>query len=280
MEKLKLSAATGTPAERRIAKYFSEHLADLPLETAASIADRLDLSPMTVGRFLRSLGYQGLDGIYFGQKTPSVGSAWQISERTDILHKDLQEGRLLAELMSEQIDALHKIYAMTSQEPWRRAEQAILGAREIFIASYQNVSGIARYFAEQLSYARDNVRYMDGQNGTYLELLGHDPANTLLIVIACRRFASKARMLTRTAQKAGHRVLLITDQHCDWGREEVQMALTLPAIRSRTWDTAMALAALLDFLVTAIAVAGGESTNHRTRRIGELQDLFGDFARR
>lgn len=63
VQKLRQYAKTGTPAERRIAKYFTEHLNDLPFETAASVADRLDLSPMTVGRFLRSLGYQGLDSV-------------------------------------------------------------------------------------------------------------------------------------------------------------------------------------------------------------------------
>jgi DNA-binding MurR/RpiR family transcriptional regulator len=281
IEKLAQYVKSGTPAERRIAKYFSEHLSELSLETAASIAGRLDLSPMTVGRFLRALGYQGLDAIHHEVRDTRVSSAWHINDHMDVLRKDLEDGRLLADLMSEQIEALHQIYALAGQPVWANAVQSIVSAQEIFVASYQNVGGLARYFTEQLTYARGGVRYMDGQNGTYVELFGRDPKNTLLIVVACRRFATKARTLSRTAHKAGHRVLLITDQHCDWAREAADVVLSLPASgSSRTWDSFATLASLFDFLVTSVVVAAGEDTNARTRRISELQDLFGDFMRR
>lgn len=280
IDKLKHYMKTGTPAERRIARYFSEHLSDLSSETAASIADQLDLSPMTVGRFLRALGYQGLDGINGSTPSGALSSAWQITDRIDVLRKDLQDGRLLAEQMAEQIDTLHHIYAMTSKPSWTSAVQSIVSAHEVFVASFQNVGGIARYFSDQLSYARDRVRYMDGLNGTYLELFGHEPENTLLILIDCRRYATKSRVLAKTARKAGHKVLLLTDHYCDWAQEGADIALILPPTKIRTWDSSISLASLLDFLLTSVIIAGGEQINVRTNRISELQDLFGDFSRR
>ena len=67
MEKLLIDLSrlmkSGTPAERRIAKYLMEHMNELPFETAATLAEKLGLSPMTVGRFLRSLGYRQLSDI-------------------------------------------------------------------------------------------------------------------------------------------------------------------------------------------------------------------------
>lgn len=280
LDQLKAYASDGTPAERRLARFFLDNIADIPFETAASIATKMDLSPMTVGRFLRRLGFQGVDGLKSELRSGAVSSAWQLTDRIETLREDLKAGRLMAELMQEQVETLHRLYEMSNQERWISAVDMILGAREIFIASYQNIGGIARYFAEQLSYARDGVRYMDGLNGTYVELLGHPAEDTLLILIDARRFASKSRILANEAAKAGHRMLVITDQHCDWLDPERHSALILPPATARTWDSFMSLAALLDFLMTSVVIAGGDAVAERTRRIEFLQDRFGDFDRK
>ncbi len=276
---LEATAATGTPAERRLARFFIDNLANLPFETAASIGQQLHLSPMTVSRFLRRLGFQGLDGLKTELRLRATTTAWQVIDTPDILRRDLQNGQLLAEVMTDQIETLHRLYALSKQPAWAEAVGLLLAAREVFVASYQNIGGIARYFAEQLAYARDGVRYLDGLNGTYAELLDHPPEGTLLVLIDCRRYASKSRILAREAVAAGHRLLVVTDQYCDWAGED-QCTLTLPATRSRTWDNFMSLAALLDFLMTSVIADGGDEVRRRTQRITRLQDMFGDFEKR
>lgn len=277
--KLAVTVATGTPAERRLARFFIDNLANLPFETAASIGQQLHLSPMTVSRFLRGLGFQGLDGLKTELRLRATTTAWQVSDTPDILQRDLQNGQLLAEVMTDQIETLHRLYVLSKQPAWAEAVGRLLTAREVFVASYQNIGGIARYFAEQLAYARDGVRYLDGLNGTYVELLDHPPEGTLLVLVDCRRFASKSRILAREATAAGHQLLVITDQYCDWVTED-QCALMLPATRSRTWDNFMSLAALLDFLMTSVIADGGEEVRRRTQRVARLQDMFGDFEKR
>ncbi|WP_370676966.1 MurR/RpiR family transcriptional regulator [Pleomorphomonas sp. PLEO] len=277
--KLEATVATGTPAERRLARFFIDNLANVPFETAASIGQQLHLSPMTVSRFLRRLGFQGLDGLKTELRLRATTTAWQVSDTPDTLQRDLQNGQLLAEVMTDQIETLHRLYALSKQPVWAEAVRRLLTAREVFVASYQNIGGIARYFAEQLAYARDGVRYLDGLNGTYAELLDHPPEGTLLVLVDCRRFASKSRVLAREAVAAGHDLLVVTDQYCDWVAED-QCVLMLPATRSRTWDNFMSLAALLDFLMTSVIADGGEAVRRRTQRIARLQDVFGDFEKR
>lgn len=279
-QKLMQYCQDGTPAQRRLASFFLENLSDIPFETAASIAAKMDVSPMTVGRFLRSLGFQGLDNLKSALRTSAISSAWQLTGRIETLRVDLKEGRLLAELMQEQVEMLHRLYDMSNQPGWAKAVDQILSAREIYVASYQNIGGIARYFMEQLSYARDGVRYMDGLNGTYAELLDHPSEGTLLILIDARRFASKSRILADEAARAGHAVLVVTDPYCDWVNPARQTVLALPPTVARTWDSFMSLAALLDFLMTSVVIAGGEAVRSRTKRIERLQNTFGDFDRK
>ena len=60
-KKLKSQWDTFTTSEQKIAAYLLHNLSDIPFETAASLGERVGVSAMTVGRFLRNLGYAGLN---------------------------------------------------------------------------------------------------------------------------------------------------------------------------------------------------------------------------
>jgi len=59
-KKLKGRWESFTPSEQRLAGYLLQNLKSLPFETAASLGQRVGVSAMTVGRFLRKLGYAGV----------------------------------------------------------------------------------------------------------------------------------------------------------------------------------------------------------------------------
>lgn len=272
-EKLARFAKSGTPAERRIARYFYEHLQDLNRETAASIADQLALSPMTVGRFLRALGFERPEAVReSARELPAVANAVSISEK-------LPNGGPMAELLAIHVDALRTIHDMTSEYRWGEAVGMLCEADVVFVASFHDSSGVARHFSDQLSTAREQVHYLDGQDGTYQQLLTRDADNFMVVIIDCHRLATKSRTLARAARTIGHRVLFISDQDCNWAQENSDVSLLLPQEQQSALHSAVALAALLDFLMVSVMEAGGEKAKARAQQIIELQDLFGEFTR-
>jgi DNA-binding MurR/RpiR family transcriptional regulator len=62
-EKLREDFPKLTKSEKAVASYMLSHLQRLPFETAASIAEAVGVSQMTVSRFLRTLGYKGLSDL-------------------------------------------------------------------------------------------------------------------------------------------------------------------------------------------------------------------------
>ncbi|HVI50585.1 MAG TPA: MurR/RpiR family transcriptional regulator [Candidatus Sulfotelmatobacter sp.] len=277
--KFRSDEARRTKAGRLLSDFFVDNLHAVPFETAASIAAQLGISAMTVTRYLRDLGYSGLDALKAELRLGPISSAWDITENMEDLSRDLRDGRLLADMVSQQIEALHSLNKLTHTPEWQAAVEMLTDAKSVFVAGYQNISGIVRYFSEQMAYVRDGVRYMDGLNGTYLELLEKGGDGRILVLVDCRRFASKSRLLAQAAKEAGIRILIVTDSHCDWA-EHGSVTLSIPAMRWRTWDSFMPLAALLDLLVTSAVIAQGESVVKRGRLINALQDRFGDFERR
>lgn len=70
------------------------------------------------------------------------------------------------------------------------------------IAAYLNDRGIAQYFARQLSYIRSKLRFVDGLDGTYGDVLDGAAQGRCLFLQDFRRFASKALPLALQARNA------------------------------------------------------------------------------
>jgi len=264
---------SGTPAERRIAKYFSEHLNELPFETASSVADRLELSPMTVGRFLRSLGYQGLDGIkvHLKENVPSV--TLQLPNILEQLQKDAYEGLSLAGQIAEQVEMLQHLYNLTSQPQWLDAVASCLSSSEIFVVTHLSLAGLGRHFSDRLEFARDHVQFLDGANGSYIELFGREGNDALVVIIDSPRFIT-SRLLARSARRTGYKVLLITSQYTEWAHEFANITLSLPPLRIGSSSDFSAMTALLECLASAVVQAAGEEAEKRMRKIEELEGMF------
>jgi DNA-binding MurR/RpiR family transcriptional regulator len=277
---LKLVQSDGlrrSKSDKLIANYIERNLADLPFETARSIAQRLELSPMTVGRYLRRMGFDGLDELKGELRRGSSNPAWQVKGQVDRLEQDRKEGKLLAGLIQQQIDNLGQIYEITTAPEWQQTIDALVGASEVYVAAYQNVRGIAQYFASQLSYTRPRVQFVDGVNGTYAEVLDGSVEGRLLFLHDVRRFAAKARPLALEARRAGVKVVLLTDEFCPWGPEVSDICLVVPGSHGPLWDGAATMTAVMDLMLSNIIVVMGEAVSERVDTLTRLQDVFGDF---
>lgn len=260
-----------------IANYIERNLAELPFETAKSIAEHVGVSQMTVGRYLRRLGYDGLDELKREMRQSASRTAWQVKGRFERLRQDVRQGKLLAELIQQQIDDLGHMYEIVVSPEWRQATDVLVNVEEVFVAAYQNVRGVAQYFASQLSYARPKVQFIDGLNGTYSELLDGSTQDRCLFLLDVRRFASKARPLADEARAAGIKVILVSDGACLWAHEASDIPIIMPGARGPLWDGAATMVALLDLMISNVVVELGDTVNARVDRLTHLQDTFGDF---
>lgn len=278
LERLRSDRLRQSNSDKLIANYMERNIAELPFETARSIAGRVGVSPMTVGRYLRRLGFDGLDELKAElRRGASNNPAWQVKGQMERLQADIKEGKLLAGLIQQQMDNLGHIYELTVAPEWQRAVETLVSASEVYVAAYQNVRGIAQYFAAQLSYSRPGVTFSDGLNGTYAEILDQSVEGRCLFLFDVRRFASKARPLAEAARKAGVTVIFMTDEFCPWANEVSDIPLVLPGAHGPLWDGAAALTAVMDLLISNVVVELGHSASDRVEALTQLQDQFGDF---
>ena len=132
LTRLRSRSLRQTKSDILISNYIERNLAELPFETAKSIAEGIGVSQMTVGRYLRRLGYDGLDELKREMRQSANRTAWQVKGKFDRLQRDIREGKLLAELIQQQIDDLGRMYELTASRQWQEAIRLLVDSEEVY----------------------------------------------------------------------------------------------------------------------------------------------------
>jgi DNA-binding MurR/RpiR family transcriptional regulator len=275
--KLRSGFPSLTKSEKAVANYMLSHLKSLPYETAASIAESAGVSPMTVSRFLRGLGYNGLSELKAQLRTEIGATPLLISDRLARIRKTAKRDTKLWENFDLEIMATLGVYELLDGAAWRQAVSALTESSDVFVAGFQTIAGIASDFAARLDYLRPRSRFLDGRNGTFSELLADGGAAPCLTLFEMRRYTRTSLRLAQAARSAGIPLIVICDSHCYWARDYTDLVLAVGTQSHLFWDNQAPFLSLSNLLLDAVIARLGDAIEPRLRRLRELQDRFEAF---
>lgn len=204
--------ATLTPTAKRIASYMLANLDRLGLETADQIAQQTGTSGISVGRFLRSVGYRNLDDLKRELRGAQT-CPWFITDRLDASrserHQEDAHGlspqyAALTRSMELEVDAVRYVYQLAQSEAFGRVAERVATAQAVYIVGIQPTRGISNAFFSYLEYLRPRVFYSDGMSGSYVDSLNSEFASPYLIVTDTRAYLRIARRYCEAAAAAQH----------------------------------------------------------------------------
>lgn len=268
-----------TRAEKAVASYLLANISRLPFETAATIAEAVGVSQMTVGRFLRARGYTGLSDLKRELRAEFSASPVLISDRVARLTKSEGGDRLRTSFEAE-IEALLGVYELVETPVWRRVVDHLTSAERVCLAGFQTVEGLASVFTQRLSYLRPGAKLLDGRDGTFADLFEKcDPAGggAFLFLIEMRRCTRAARLLAEEASARGIPVAVLCDGHCGWAHDVADMVLSVSTDSNLFWDSQTPFSSALSLLLDETARRLGPDVVARTQHLAKLQDHFGAF---
>jgi DNA-binding MurR/RpiR family transcriptional regulator len=267
-QKLKDRWETFTASEQKIATYLLHNIRELPFETAASLSKRVGVSPMTVGRFLRNLGYDGVNELK--EELRGVG-AWRQLYKEPEQPKDTDA--VAAHLQSE-IRALTDVHALVGTKEWKSVLKQLMSADRVSIASFQHAAFLGQALAKTLEQLRPNVSFNSGVDGAYIDMLLDSTRNSCVVLIDMRRYFKQFRALAEEVAARGIPLVMITDTDCYWARELTPHVLMIQA--SWVWHSYSAYTTLFSLLATSIVQETGEDVMERLGDINQLrQKLVG-----
>jgi len=266
-----------TRAERAVASYMLANMRDLPFETAATIAEAVGVSQMTVGRFLRGLGYGNLSDLKEDLRRQFGARSLTISDRVARLGETGPAADRLRKNFELEVEGLLSAYEQVGTPAWSRTVARLVAADAVFAAGFQTLEGPASAFAQRLAYLRPRVQLIDGRDGTFADLLAGDAADPALVLLEMRRYTRTSRRLAEAARDLEIGLTVISDAHCDWAHETTPDVMVVKTESLLFWDGQPPFVCLLGLLLDAVARELDGEVASRTERLRSLQDRFGQF---
>lgn len=252
-----------TVSERMIAGWLIENIDRVPFETAASIGERLGLSAMTVGRFLKAQGWNGLAALKDDLRNQRE-QPWLLARPRSA------DARLQAELA-----AIADVYALAETERWAAVVALLAEAPVVHVVGFQTERGLAAGFAAHLSHVRQRVISHEGGAEQFPALLAEIGADDVLLMVDIRRYSRHFRKLGERAVAAGVPLIVVTDPYCPWGRDLTPNTLVAEVSLGHFWDMNTALASLLNLLVDDVVRKLGARAVHE--RLARNAAVYSDF---
>jgi DNA-binding MurR/RpiR family transcriptional regulator len=266
-KKLKSRWDTFTTSEQKIASYLLHNISGIPFETAASLGKRVGVSAMTVGRFLRNLGYAGVGDL----KEELRGDApWMQLYKVPEPSADAD---YVNESLQAEIRSLNDVYALTRTEEWAPIVKMLVSADRVSVASFQHGSFLGLGFASSLQHVRPRVSFESGADGSYTGMLLDSTEKSCVVLIDIRRYSRHFRLLAEEVVERGIPLLIITDTQCYWARQLTRHVLMIPMQTGRAWHSFGTLTSLFSLLINAVIREMGDVLG----RIGDINDLREKF---
>lgn len=273
-----------TESERLIANFLLTNRQAIPFETAHSLATKLALSPVTVGRFCRRLGYRNFRELKTAFQFDVATAPWPSGDQ---LGSMLQAGGGAPALQRDldlNIAGLIEVYRLAQTPQWRAIVDRLAHAPAVHVAGFQTERGLAAHFAHLLQYVRAGVRVADLSAGHFADILLDGARGDCVAIVETRRYSRQAQSLARQCRERGLDLVIVTDKYCHWARKHTAHVLALPTESAFFWDTMVPIFAALTLLANGVVLALGGEVEQRLARVSELYQEFvghiGQTARR
>ncbi len=267
-----------TKSEKVVANYLIGNPGALLLENAGDIALSAGVSPMTVTRFFRKLGFEGNVEVKKLIRTdaghPKRRAMWSVSDR--FAAASVAEGSHQQSLELE-IAGMRRAYDLVQTPLWTELVTMVAEKPRVFVHGLQITRGLATELAYRLEYIRPRVVLSDGHNGTFTEILMDDPKECCAILIDIHRYSKATRDLAQMMTEAGIPFFVVTDDYCHWARDLTDRVFSLPTATELFWHSTAVMGVLLNLLVNDVVVHLGPKARKHIEQVVKNQNGFGQF---
>jgi DNA-binding MurR/RpiR family transcriptional regulator len=274
-QRLQESLLSSTASSRTIAAYMLANLQNLPFETSAMIAEKLELSESTIGRYCRSLGYAHFKALKNDLQADLGDGPWLMGDRLkEFLGRAPDDSEGPSRGLQKEIAALVQVHEHALKPSWKRLSERLAKVPRVYAAGFQTERGIAMTFVHLLQYLRDGVQLVDGSAGNFSDVLLSPPNDTALIVFEARRYSRHALMLCERAKEAGIPVSLVTDNFCDWADQHADEVFRVQTEVDLFWESTASMLSLVHLLINDVFKHLGADVERRLQAIGALHSEF------
>ena len=279
LQRLQAELETYSTADRAIAAYILGHYPTLAFETAMTLAAKVGVSEITIGRFTRKLGYRNFKTMKNELKDGSEeGFPWLVGDQLQNFVDDPGLPDAADGSMQREMKSLLAVYRLAETPQWAAAADLLAKSKTVQIAGYQTERGIAMLLANHLQFMRDGVRLVDLTAGNYADVFATDEEDRCLVVIDIRRYSRQSYLIAEHASQQGIPLIVLTDLFCDWAPRFTPHVLAVPTQTGMFWSSPVALVCAVNLMVNSVIKRIGTKVETRLETLTRLHQSFTGYA--
>ncbi len=268
-----------SPAERKLARVLLASYPIAGLESVARFAERAQVSPPTVTRFITKLGFKGYPE--FQEELRQEVQARLSSPLAR--YRDDQPDRGTDSLLSDALEASsHNLKATVEVLSHRDVNEAVeLLAdvrRRVMVIGGRVSAPLARYLAAQLHLLRPGIGLVDAERSAPAQQLIDMRKGDVLIVFDYRRYQSDTIESARVASSQGCNVVLFTDPWLSPASGFARQVIVTSVDTVGPFDSLVGAMAVVEGMVAAVLSRLGPRAQSRMRSLERLRagDVLGE----
>jgi len=268
-----------SPAERKLARVLLASYPIAGLESVARFAERAQVSPPTVTRFITKLGFSGYPE--FQETLRHEVQARLSSPLTR--YRDDQPERGTESVLSDALDvAAENLRATVDVLSHRDVNEAveIVGdvRRRVMVLGGRVSAPLARYLAAQLHLLRPGIGLVDSERSAPAQQLIDMRKGDVLIVFDYRRYQSDTIDSAKVAAAQGCNVILFTDPWLSPASAFARQVIVTNVDMVGPFDSLVGAMAVVEGVVAAVLSRLGPRAQSRMQSLERLRagDVLAD----
>ncbi len=275
LERLSSEWESLTPEAQKAARYVLENPNEVGVSTVREIARAAQVSPNTVVRMARQVGFEGYEDF----RAPFREAIRQGSASFPDRARWLQEtrarggmGGLLADMVASALRNIEETFARTDEKALRQAAEAIWNARAVYTLGVGVNNANARNFTYLASTGMVQFHAIPRAGSVPADDLAWADARDVLIAITAHPYRTEVVETVKLARDQGLTVIAISDSPASPIIRAARHGFVVAVDTPQFFPSSVSIIALLETLLSfVIAVASPEivgrvETFHARRR--------------
>jgi DNA-binding MurR/RpiR family transcriptional regulator len=268
-----------SPAERKLARVLLASYPIAGLESVARFAERAQVSPPTVTRFITKLGFSGYPEF---QETLRHEVQARLSSPLTRYRGDQPERgteSVLSDALDVAVDNLKATVDVLSHRDVNEAVE-IMGdvRRRVMVLGGRVSAPLARYLAAQLHLLRPGIGLVDSERSAPAQQLIDMRKGDVLVVFDYRRYQSDTIESARVAAAQGCNVILFTDPWLSPASAFARQVIVTSVDMVGPFDSLVGALAVVEGVVAAVLSRLGPRAQSRMQSLERLRagDVLAD----
>ncbi|MCP4209117.1 MAG: MurR/RpiR family transcriptional regulator [Shimia sp.] len=263
---------------RAAADYVLENEMDVAARSLRTISSASGVSPATLSRLARALGFESYEELRELCRTSIDGRAQSFSERAQKLRDGLDaESSVFEQQASACISNITNLVDTLDNERIQNAVNAMAEAKSVVLFGAFGSTGIVEYMAYLANYFSTTwtlAGRMGASLGASLAAMGPDD---VLLVVTKSPYAARAVRAVEAARQIGAKTIVISDSHACPAIKFATFPFIVPSDSPQFFSSYAATLTLMESMVAMLVAQSGEGPSERIREVERHNQRLGDF---